>query len=518
MGSARDDAQVHLDDLCHLARALAGPADSKGLVEVCPRLIALAEELGDSRARAEGLQHLGIGYGRLGEFQLARDAYGKAIEAAQHAGNSDVELRARQGLVAALELLGEPRGALAEAEIVASSGDWFLRSTGLIGIASIQQVLAEYPSAMDYLTKAEAVVLSSDAGPRQAAYLQAYIAGNEANVRLDTGDMAGALEAANRMAAAVVVADDRAQGLEALINIGLARMRLGDLGDAWQCLGQAHQAAALASDRHREAVAGAALAEWYTHAGLIESAASHATIALQVATSSKARFAEVEARLCLGAAYLESEEPDRAAEPIADAKRDAEQLQAPHYQTRAALLDARMQLACGDAGLAATGLANALERAVTLGMAGLATQARIYLAQALLELGDAARAREQAEAAGAEAAMRGAKHEQWRAAHTLALSLEALGMVEESLPKHREATRLIEGMWWPLWRIGFAEVRDISPATLAVYVDYLRAATRAGLGNEVTRVLSVSPWPFLKRKWSELTATADSGSGVLAAY
>jgi tetratricopeptide (TPR) repeat protein len=517
MTGTETSAQGHLDDLCRLARALAGPADAKGLVEVCPRLIALADELGDLRARAEGCQYLGVGHGRLGEFQLARDAYREAIQAAQEAGNSAVELRARQGLVNALELMGEPHGALVEAEIVAKASDWFLRCTGLISIASVQQVLAEYASAMDYLRQAEEVLHASTAVPRQVAYVQAYISGNEANIRLDTGDLTGALQVANRMDAAAVVADDRSQGLEALINIGLARMRLGDLGEAWHCLGQAHQAAALACDRHREAVAGAALAEWHTYAGLIESAVGHATTALQVAAASKSRFAELEARLCLGAAHLEAGEPGEAAAPIGDAMHEAEQLQAPHYRVRAEILTGRACLGTGDPTAAAQILEAALERADALGMSALAIRARIYLARARHRLGDAQAANEMAREAWDEADARGARHEQWRAAHTRARALEDLGQTEESLKLHREATRMIEAMWWPLWRIGFAEVQSISPAILDVYTDYLRLATHAGLESEVRRVLSVSPWPFLKRKWSELGKGEPSGAQAFEA-
>jgi hypothetical protein len=83
--------------------------------------------------------------------------------------------------------------------------------------------------------------------------------------------------------------------------------------------------------------------------------------------------------------------------------------------------------------------------------------------------------------------------------------------VDAALAQFREAVKLVESLWWPLWRVGFAEVKDVKPSVVALYVDYLHTAVEAGLSEEVTRVLSVSPWPFLRERWERATANEPAG-------
>jgi len=501
-------ARERLADLHLLVQAQAGPADPQGLTQSCPRLAALGEALGDRKAQAHAWHHLGIAHSRLGDFEKARDAYSMAIELWAGLGERASELRSRQGLVNAYELMGEPESALAQAQAVAGAEDWFLRCTGLISIAAIRHLMGDYPGAKAMIEDAETVLAGAPAEPREAAYLQAYLAGNRANVYLDTGEIAEALGASNQMSASAAIADNRSQSLEALINTGLCQCRMGDMADAWRCLTQARQAAALAGDRLREATTSWALSEWHGYTGLCDNAVAYAEAARSLASSSRARFAEIQACLALGAAHLEARQPDRAIEPLGAALGGARALRAVHYEVSGELLMARAALQQGRAQEAADALRGCLSRATEIGARGLAAEAQVALATALLRLGDTQAALEDAVAAAAAARQQGAVHILWAAGHVAALANAALGRTDEALGHFRAAVRTVEEMWWPLWRIGFAEVRDIKASVLDLYLDYVRFARAAGCAAEVRRVLAMSPWPFLRERCERDGATA----------
>jgi len=511
MVSTEERAREHLADLRRLTAAQVGPASPEGLVETCPRLIALAESLGDFVAKAEGWHQLGVGWARLGDFERARDAYVEAVKIWESMGETDRELRSRQGLIQALEQMGEPDNALSQAELVANARDWFVRCTGLIGIAAIQHLLGDGASALEYIGRAEQILVSSDANPRQAAYLRAYLAGNRVNVHLDAGDLEAALDEANQMSAAAALCENRPQAMEALINIGLARTRMGDLAEGWQCLNQALQAASLAGDRLRESTANWALSEWFSLAGLLESAVSHGVAARNVAASCKARFSELYSCLCLAGAYIEAGEPAKAQEPVDETLQGAQRLKAAHHALAARLLNGRIALCEGRSGEARTLLEQCVADAPTVGALALGAEASVHLARALL-IDDAAQmALDHASRATDAAKRQGNKHIQWAANHAGALACRLLGQVDEALVRFREAVRLAESMWWPLWRVGFAEVKDIKPSVVALYLDYLGTASEAGQCDEVTRVLSVSPWPFLRERWERGQSSDASG-------
>lgn len=504
-----EPAREHLADLRRLVRALGGPADPQGLIEACPRLVSLAESLHDQAAQAEGWHQLGIGHARVGEFTEAREAYAMAVQLWQGLGNVDEELRARQGLTNALELMGEPHDALEQARVVAGAEDWFLQCSGLIAIGAVQHLIGEFGDALAHIQKAEDVLLASPAGPRQTAYLQAYLAGNRANVYLDRGDLEAALDSSNRMAAAADLAEERGQKLEALLNIGLCKGRMGDLAEAWQYLSQAHQAASLGGDRLREATANWALSEWFCQAGLCHSAIGHAITSRQLAAASRTRFAELHACLCLASAYLDSGTPEAGAEAVQSAHEHARQLKATCHEIAATVLEARLTAARGDLASSARALEGSVSRARDVGSIGLALSAGTSLARVLLGQGCAAEARAEAIRVAEATDRLGARNELWQAWHVAGSASIALGDIEEGLGHYRAAIDVVERMWWPLWRIGFAQVQDVKQTLVDLYLDHLRAATACGRSDEVARVLSLSPWPFLRERWEGDSAAAS---------
>jgi len=502
--------QERLSDLARLANALAGPPNPRELVATCQTLIAIASRLRDDAAKAGGLHLLGNAHTELGEFEEARSAYVSAVDLWTECGSREDELQSRQGLVNVLQLLGQPEAAVDQAVLATRSTSWFRRCTGLLSIGGIQEQLGEYDKSLEQLAAAEAVLVAANPTPRQAAYVQAYLHGNRANLALARGELRSALDAAHRMAGASDLADLRGQKLEAMINVGVCKTRMGDMADAWRHLDQAHQAASLAEDQLRESTAGAALSEWFALAGLCDRAIALAQQAVELAMASKARFAELYANLRLGAAYLDGGEPDRAAGPIEQAASVAEALKAPSYRLSVRLLEARLLLAGGDSSRAAAILGDVVTGAGTIGASTVMAEALTYLAQALLALGNEAAAEERSIVASESARRLEARHILWSAQHVHGLALSAMGRHENAQARFGEAIDIIEAMWWPLWTVGFAQVQDVKHSIIAVYLDYLRTATGQGRQDLVDRVLALSPWSFLRQRWQEAT---DAGYG-----
>ncbi|HQK92856.1 MAG TPA: tetratricopeptide repeat protein [Armatimonadota bacterium] len=494
---------LRVGDLRALARALGAPPDHRHQAEVCRELVAAAGRAGNTEARAEGLHLLGYACTELGRFAEAREAYEQAVEAFHALGATDRELNARQGLVNALQMLGEPEAALGHAQQVIASGDWFRRCAGLIATGGIQEQLGRYEQALVHLAEVERLLDAAEATPAQAAYIRTYLHGNRSNIHLARGDLRSARDAAVQMVAAADLADLRGQRLEALINMGVSTMRTGDMVGAWRWLIQAQQAASLAADGLRESTANSSLAEWFTLAGMVDRAVHHGLKGVETARQTRAAFAEVYACLKLGAAYLESDEAESAAGYLATAQEVSRALKAPYSSITTAVLQGRLYLARGEALAAEATLLQAIGDADQISARQLAAEAQVWLAAAYVaerRFGEAASA---ASAALTRSEDSGDLHTQWQAQYHLAAALEGTSRRDEALYYYRSAVKTIEGMWWPLWSVGFAQVPSVKRSITNAYLGLLDAAETQGNRVEAERVLALSPWPFLRRMWEE---------------
>jgi len=494
---------LRVGELRALARALGAPPDHRQQADVCRELVAAAGRSGGAEARAEGLHLLGYACSELGRFAEARDAYEQAVEAFHALGATDCELNARQGLVNALQMLGEPEMALEHAQQVIASGDWFRRCAGLIATGGIQEQLGRYDQALAHLAEVERLLEAAEATPAQAAYIRTYLHGNRSNILLARGDVRAALDAAVQMVSAADLADLRGQRLEALINMGVSTMRTGDMVGGWRWLIQAQQAASLATDGLRESTANSSLAEWFTLAGLVDRAVHHGLKGVEAARQTRAAFAEVYACLKLGAAYLESHEVEPAAGYLATAHEASCALKAPYSSICATVLQARLHLARGDALAAESVLLQAIHDSGEINARQLGAEAQVWLAAAYVaerRFGEAASAASAALTCSEES---GDLHTQWQAQYHLATALEGASRRDEALYYYRSAVKTIEGMWWPLWSVGFAQVSSVKRSITDAYLGLLDAAEAQGNRVEAERVLALSPWPFLRRMWEE---------------
>ncbi len=497
---------VRLELTTRLAHALSQPPDARALAAAAREMAVLADEVGDRSAKADALHLQGHAMSELGLLDEAKAAFTGAVELWEAEGLREEELRSRQGLVNVLQLLGEPEAALSQAALAAQAESWFRHCTGLLSIGGILEQLGRYDEALAKLDEAAQVLADSGAKPQHIAHLKSYLCGNRANVHLAMGNARAALDASHEMSAAAERGEVRRQRLEALINEGVCRTRLGDLAEGWRRLEQARHAAGLADDRVRVATANAALAEWYVAAGLCEQAMGCAQDALTAAQDAKARFAELYARMQLAEAQLEAGQLEPCAESIARAREVGQSLNAPNYLIIIAILQARLDAASGRVDGASPDVERAVRDAARLQAMSTWSEANVVLADLLLRAGETDAARDAAEKGVAQALRLEAKRLVWRCRHVQGVCDMRAGRLEHAIEKLTEATKVIERMWWPLWTEGFARVEAIAGSMVDVYLDLLRAASLAGRTETVERVLALSPWPFIRGLWERAEA------------
>jgi len=138
----------------------------------------------------------------------------------------------------------------------------------------------------------------------------------------------------------------------------------------------------------------------------------------------------------------------------------------------------------------------------------LTAEAKLHLAAVQLTQSDRRNASKTAQDSVGIASRLQARHILWQGYHVLARIAQAKGQHHDASENYRQAIAVIEGIWWPLSSIGFGEPRDVKPSVLAVYFDALRLAADRDEDEAVNRILSLSPWPFLRQRWEELIGSS----------
>jgi tetratricopeptide (TPR) repeat protein len=496
-------SSTRCEDLRRLAEALGRPADYASQVEVCRRLATLAAEDGDRRLEADSLLMLANALTQLAEVEEAEAVYARAQTAFEELGAETEVANCRQGRVNALQLLGRPRDALAEAEIVATSPDDFRRCTGLIGMGGLKEQLGDYDGSLSELARAEAVAhqLPGDSG--HAAFVGAYIHGNRHNVFFARGELDSALNEARSMGASAEAANLRSQKLESMINVGVCLTQRGEMAEAWQTLNQALHLASLSGDRLREAVSQSAMAEWLTLAGLPERGIEAATAAGAIAREIKARFVEAYSLANLGAAMEGAGRCEQALEHAEAAARMLDDLSAPPYAAKARIVGAMAHLRLDRPDEAQSLLHQAHRLGAGLSAKPLTLSAQLALARVHLYRGrheDGSETGFQA-LSGAEAM--GCPHGLWKAYHVIADLAAAAGDRPRAHRNYRSAVNTVETMWWPLWAVGFAQTRRVAGPIVDLYMATLSNARAQGQDAEIERILALAPWASMRDLWEE---------------
>lgn len=490
-----------LESLKDLADALSSPPDYKSLASTCERLISLAKELGDKKTEAEAYWRLGQALLRLADFEGAKSAFSKAANFFSELGEERRELLARQGLGHVLLTLGDPEGARAEFERVAKGHDWWNKWQGLVAIGAVEEWLGRYREASGALDKAQDVV-EREGEPASKPLALLYIEANRVNLFIGCGDFREALERAEKCAREADRLGARDQYIEALLNVGVCKHRLGDWAGARAALRHAVELADFSGDQERAAVGRACLSRLLSECGDFEGAKQLGKDALTEALRTGARRAELWAQTALAEAYLRSDSPKEAMYHAERALEIARALRHSHEVAFCEALRASVLVELGRPGEAERAGKEALSEAERMGARLVSCMAKVALAFSSLSKGEEEKALEWAEEAEKEAKEIDAPDLLWRSLWAKAKALMARGEKEDALSALDEVASILSRLRENLLKAGLddtvLEERDRTEALM----DRLRLLAELR-GREVAdKALREANWPPLEEAWN----------------
>ena len=490
------------EHLRELAQAQESPADLRGLISTCERIISLGRELDDLRAVAESHFRIGNARIRLADHEAARASLERAIDLFHQVGAHEQELAARQSLANSLLQLGRPDAALEQFQKVAAAEDWWNRWKGTLSIGCVYEHLGEYRRALEQFDAALQII---DTNPDEnAATLgRLYVRSNTANVYIDCGDYSAALEMAQACLDDAEKLGVREQHIEAQINLGVCLMALGRLGEARQRLHRALEIARFVGDVGRTGVTRAWLCALYAPPGQFDAAKELGKDALQTALQTGSRRAVLYAHLHLGDAYLRSGMAREALYHYGQAQSIARDQHVSHYD--AVLTERCGSVEClqGSPEKGARLCGAALETADRIGAREVEAQAHIGLALCALALGRL----QEAQASAARAVVIADEAEvpelRWRARSARSRVLMEAGDPEGALTDAGAAVETIQALRADLHR---AEQEDgvlEDRAREQVFLDRARILVALGREAEAVAFVESAEWPPLARRFAQ---------------
>jgi transcriptional regulator with XRE-family HTH domain len=243
--SRRTLAQT-LREVC-LAHRKCG--DSAALVEAATRLLELAVDLHDRELGVQANLHLGHAWLNASNHERAERALHEALQIALAQGNAAGEQSARQELIRLFQATGRIREAREQAQDVSASSRWWPRWAGRVAQAAIAEQVGDLPEARSLLDAAAQVIEDTDEPLERKINARTYLASNEVNLSLARGRYLEAIARCENLRAWAEQAGLRDQLREAALNLGLCRLRNGEVSAAAQEFAQLAQWAAFAGDR-----------------------------------------------------------------------------------------------------------------------------------------------------------------------------------------------------------------------------------------------------------------------------
>jgi tetratricopeptide (TPR) repeat protein len=285
--------------------ANASPPDWRRVAEGCQQLGALLER-GDRAAElGEVLLRQGNALIQLQEWGSAKEKLERAGTLFRQSGRPDRALSCMQSLGQVNMMLGRADEALQQFLQVAGGSDWWSRWQGALSAGAAHEYMGDYASASELFSRAMQVVDERDEGP-DTAFAQLYVESNWANVELDCGDLASALERASRCVRLAQRHGVQDQYVEALLTRGMALLAMGDVRQAMASLHQGLDVADLTKDHHRWSMALACISLCRSACLQTAAAIADGKEALTIALRSGASRSEIAAQRALAAAYLTS--------------------------------------------------------------------------------------------------------------------------------------------------------------------------------------------------------------------
>lgn len=337
-----DDPLMRVWALGLVAAASVEDSDSVAGREAISRARAVADGAPDPAATSNVFREISIRLARLG----GRDAASDALDAI---GSPGARAEARALVAAALVGAGDQTGArdiaLSAKESASAIGDPRDRAMSLVRIASVLGELGELPAARDALASARTAADEVSEG-----FWRSYTLKDVAQAFASLGDTTTAREIADAI-------DEPSRRGDALLAVAEAFAGAGDLSSASEAVGAAKDAA-VESGKYSMSYALRGVAQ--TQAMLGDAEAAHDSARLiddrSEGVLTLARVAEV---------LAEHGDTSMAAEAIASALAEAEQLETPGERVRVLLTVAKTSNSLGNQQLAGSAF-KAARQAATL--------------------------------------------------------------------------------------------------------------------------------------------------------
>ncbi len=300
-----------LETLLKLVAAQESSPDWKAAASTCEQILPMARELGDIRAEALALFHLGNLQLLMADLDGALTALRQAQGLFERLNETPHALACRQSIGRALLLMGKPDEAREQFAIPAQSEHWQNRWEGIVALAAVAEWTGDFQKAMAHLDGAEDLSASAPT-ERMAKTVHLFVAANRANVYLACGDFAQAVKLAKEAMNLAEQLGDRDQQLEALLTQAVCQRSLGEWLSAYENAARARMLALFANDSERMTIAETVLANIASVAGDFASAKEWAKGALTAALRLRSRRAEMWAHKALAETYLREENPEDA--------------------------------------------------------------------------------------------------------------------------------------------------------------------------------------------------------------
>ena len=298
-----------LRELC-LARRNLG--DAAGVLEIAPRWLEVAEDIGDQRAVIDANLQMGHAWLLRGELPRARSCVEEGLASARQLGDARAEDSARQELVRVLQASGQVAEAREHARELAHANRWWPRWSALATLAALSEQTGDLETAQEYLDQADEVINAPDQKAAHKTMATAYLASNRVNIALARGDYLRAARSAEELQALASRANLPDQAREATLDTAVAQLRSGKLARALTSLERLVQWADAAGDVRLVGFARVFASECLRQCGDTAEARRAARQSLDHAAEVSSGHLMAEAELALGLAHLDEGHYDDA--------------------------------------------------------------------------------------------------------------------------------------------------------------------------------------------------------------
>ncbi|NLO73717.1 MAG: tetratricopeptide repeat protein [candidate division WS1 bacterium] len=278
--------------------------EKAAMLESALRWRELARQAGDEVALMESHLYLGHAWYTLGDLEQAEQALREALEHAEALKRPAARYSAQQELIRVLQAQGRLLEASELAVEASVSELWWPQWAGLVSLAAMEEQMGELKAAGEHLAEAREVVTQADEPVERRLAATVYLLSNETNLALAQGRHQEALELATRLSEAAAVIGDRDQMREAVLNLGIAHLRRGELDQAAAQLARAAEWALLTEDQRTSILVKVFQSECHRQRGELAEAKRLARTALEEAQKEQADQLVLEAELALGRACL----------------------------------------------------------------------------------------------------------------------------------------------------------------------------------------------------------------------